>query len=81
MTNLTYAALLALSDSEQLMDERLAIMVHDGGLSEEEARAMVERRQGELFGEEDNDKDHRHAERRPCAATGYRTGGGISDLF
>ena len=49
MQGLTYAALCALTDSEQLMDERLAIMVHDGGLSEEEARAMVERRQGELF--------------------------------
>ena len=49
MTNLTYAALLALSDSEQLMDERLAIMVHDGGLSEDEARAIIEQRQISLF--------------------------------
>lgn len=49
MTNLTYAALLALSDSEQLMDERLAIMVHDGGLSEDEARAIIQQQQLELW--------------------------------
>ena len=53
MTNLTYAALLALSDSEQLMDERLAIMVHDGGLSEEEAMAIIQQQQLELW------QDHR----------------------
>ena len=50
MQGLTYAALLALSDSEQFLSERIAIMVHDGGLSEEEARAIIEQRQGELFG-------------------------------
>lgn len=49
MTNLTYAALLALSDAEQIREERLAIMVHDGGLSEEEARAILDMEQGGLF--------------------------------
>lgn len=52
MTNLTYSALLSLSDSEQLLDERLAIMVHDGGLSEEEARAIIEQRHISLFCEQ-----------------------------
>lgn len=51
MTGITYAQLCALSDADQIRDERIAIMIHEGGLSEDEARARVERRQGELFGE------------------------------
>ena len=47
----TRAAWEAMTDDEQLTDERIAIMVHDGGLSEEEARAIIEQRQRELFGE------------------------------
>ena len=49
MPNLTYAQLLALSDADQITDERLAIMVHDGGLSEEEARAIIQQQQLELW--------------------------------
>ena len=45
MSNLTYAQLCALSDDEQLRDERIAIMVHDGGLSEDEARAIINQEQ------------------------------------
>ena len=59
MTGITYAQLCALSDADQIREERLAIMVHDGGLSEDEARARVERRQGELFGKYDNAKGNR----------------------
>jgi len=45
MTALTYAALCALSDAEQIRDERIAIMVHDGGLSEDEAIATIDQEQ------------------------------------
>ena len=49
MTNLTYDQLCALSDADQITDERIAIMVHDGGLSEEEARAIIDQIQISLF--------------------------------
>ena len=42
----------AMTDGEQLTDERIAIMVHDGGLSEDEARAIIEQRQISLFCEQ-----------------------------
>ena len=50
MTNLTYAALLSLSDSEQLLDERIDIICEGEKCGEDEARAIIEQRQGELFG-------------------------------
>ena len=52
MQGLTYAALCALPDADQLRDERLAIMVHDGGLGEDEARAIIEQRHISLFCEQ-----------------------------
>lgn len=39
---------LSLSPADQLREERLSIMVFDGGMSEEEAVAIVDRKQGEL---------------------------------
>ena len=50
MTNLTYSQLLALPDSEQLLDERIAIICEGEKCGEDEARAIIEQRQGELFG-------------------------------
>lgn len=44
MTNLTYAALLALPDSEQLLSERIAIICEGEKCGEDEARARRERR-------------------------------------
>ena len=49
LSNLTYAQLCAMPDADQLRDERMAIMVIDGGLSEEDARAIVEQHQLELW--------------------------------
>ena len=49
MTNLTYSALLSLSDSEQLLDERIAIICEGEKCGEEEARAILDMEQGGLF--------------------------------
>jgi hypothetical protein len=45
---MTLREFLQLSDADQLREERLAIMVHDGGMSEGEAIARVDMVQGEL---------------------------------
>ena len=45
MTGITYAQLCALSDAAQITDERIAIIVIDGGLSEDEARAIINQEQ------------------------------------
>ena len=34
---------------EELREERLAIMIHCGGLTEDEAKAILDQKQGELF--------------------------------
>lgn len=49
MSNLTYAALCAMPDDEQIADERIALIIEGDHCTEDEARARVERRQGELF--------------------------------
>ena len=48
-----------MTDEERERDERLSIMIHEGGLTESEAVAIIEQRQGELLGKYDNDKGNR----------------------
>lgn len=50
MPGLTYAALLALPDADQLLSERIAIICEGEKCGEDEAMAIIEQRQGELFG-------------------------------
>ena len=52
MTNLTYAALLVLSDSEQNLSERIAIICEGEKCGEDEARAIIEQRHISLFCEQ-----------------------------
>jgi len=49
MTNLTYAQLLALPDSEQLLDERIALICEGEKCGEEEAREIATQTQMELW--------------------------------
>lgn len=46
---LTAQELQQLPIEDQLKDERLAIMTHDGGLTENEALAIIEKRQIPLW--------------------------------
>lgn len=39
------------TDSQEFIEERIAIMVVDGGLSEDKARELAEERAKEVFGE------------------------------
>jgi len=39
----------ALSPEAQLREERLALMIYDGGMTEEEAIAILDQKQGKLF--------------------------------
>lgn len=48
----SYQEFAALSAEEQEREESIAIMVHDGGLSEDEARAIIEQRHISLFCEQ-----------------------------
>ena len=50
MQGLTYSQLCQLPDDEQLLSERIAIICEGEKCGEEEARAIIEQRQGELFG-------------------------------
>ena len=50
MTNLTYAQLCALADAEQIREERLAIICEGEKCGEEEAIAILDQKQRELFG-------------------------------
>ena len=59
MQGLTYAQLCAMPDDEQIADERIALIIEGDHCTEDEARARVERRQGELFGKYDNAKGNR----------------------
>ena len=47
--NLTYSALLALPDNEQLLDERIAIICEGEKCGEDEARAIATQHQLELW--------------------------------
>lgn len=48
----------ALSTEAQLQEERLALMIYDGGMTEEEAIAILDQKQGKLF-EQDMVKNER----------------------
>lgn len=49
MTNLTYAALLAMPDDEQLLDERIALIMSGEKCGEDEAREIATQQQLELW--------------------------------
>ena len=46
---LSYQEFAALTPEEQAREERIAIIIEGDHCTEDEARARVERRQGELF--------------------------------
>ncbi len=48
-TRMTYREFIKLPPAEQIRVERIAIMVIDGGLREEEAVEILENKQGELW--------------------------------
>jgi hypothetical protein len=49
---MTHHEFLTLPIEEQLREERLAIMIHESGMSEVEAIAKLDQKQGELWGKE-----------------------------
>ena len=59
MTGITYAQLCALSDADQIREERIAIICEGEKCGEEEAIAILDQKQRELFGKYDNAKGNR----------------------
>ena len=49
---MTHQEFLTLSVEDQLREERISIMIFDGGMTEEEAIAILDQKQGELWGKE-----------------------------
>ncbi len=46
---MTHQEFLTLSVEDQLREERISIMIFDGGMTEEEAIAILDQKQGKLF--------------------------------